>query len=199
MLINSIELGAVIFLTVLLAVFIARYEKQRRALEELKKQRSDIEFQARQKALRLLDEARDKAMKIIIEATSKADKDQINISAQLHEVAQQQQEIYKQMLQNVSKTVEGEAMREITGLTQSLEKETIEVQKSIEEKLQEQYNKTAVELDQYKINKLKEINLRLVDMLSDISRTLIGKSLSTDEHTEVVVKTLAEAKKKYGL
>ena len=199
MLLNSIELVAVILLTILNAVFISKFISERSKVEELKKQRSEIEYQARQKALRLLDEARDKAMSIIIDATSRADKDKISISDQLQQVAKEQQEIYKQMLLNVSKNVESEALREINGLTQSLEKETIEVQKSIEEKLQVEYNRTASELDQYKINKLKEINLRLVDMISDISRTLIGKGLNSDEHTELVIRTLADAKKKYGL
>lgn len=189
---------AVIILAIVLALLLARNDKQRREIEELKKQRSEIEFQARQKALRLLQDAREKGMQIILEATTRAGKDQNNITLELTKVAEQQQEIYKQMLQNISKSVGDEAVREINNLTNVLESETSGVQKLVSQKLEEEYKSISVEIENYKSQKLKDINSRLRDMLLDISRVMIGKNINQDDHTELILKLLNETKQKHG-
>ncbi len=199
MIFSYFELVALIVLIAALGWLLKLYEQKRREVEELKKQRTEIEFQARQKAVRLLEEARDKGMKIVLEATAKAGRDQTEITEELRKLGEEQQDIYKQMIQSISKKVEKEAVREINQLSEVLEMETAGVQKMVGEKLEEEYKKSAIEIDQYKLQKLREINLKLRDLITDISRTVIGKNISIEEHSDLVIKALAEAKQKYGL
>lgn len=187
MFLNSIAIFAVIILASALAILISKLEKQRKEIEQLKAQRIDIEFQARQKALRLLEDAREKGIEIIMDATVKAGKDKSEIANDWNKITNEQLDIYKQMIQTISKSAEKESVRKLSDLN-----------KAIDTEISTELKKVSEEMQIYKDQKIKDVNQKLREYVIDISRTLVGKSLTHEEHVDLVMKSLTESEQKYG-
>jgi type II secretory pathway component PulJ len=190
----SFEFIAVIILAVVLAAVLRSYDNLWRELSRIKKEKEDIEERARTHALKILDEAKDKALEIVEDAQLKAEKNKLIVEEKLDEVSSAQIDKYKEVVQNISKVVEGEAVRELDQFKNILEKETLEAQKIIGSKINDQYSKVTEELENYRLRKITELDNKAFEVIKLVVNKIIGKTISTEEHAQLVVKALEEAK-----
>jgi len=77
-----------------------------------------------------------------------------------------------------------------------------EFTKRLEEKVQgdvdKELLKVAEEIDNYKATRMRIVDERIVDILEEIMRTVIGKKMSLADQSELIYKALEEAKKEHA-
>ena len=75
----------------------------------------------------------------------------------------------------------------------SMERKTLEAENEAERKVEEKYQQVEAELETYKQERLKEINNSVMHILHAVSENILGKSLSVEEHQDLIYQALEEA------
>lgn len=190
----TFELFAVIILAIVLAVVLKAYDNLSRELSRIKHEKEVIEERARHHAQKIVNEAKDKALGIVEGAQIKVEKSNEEVEERLNKVSEDQIGQYKQVLHNISKSIEDGALREMQEFKKTLEMETIDAQKIIGKRIEEQYTDATRNLEEYRLRKLKELNNSLFETLKLVSRKVLGRTMSVEDHGDLVVKALEEAR-----
>lgn len=191
----SFELFAVMGLVLVLALVLRSYDSALRELRRYRSERELIKNDARKKAVEIVEEARDKALRLLERAEIDASEGRNVVEEGLREAAQKQLDNYKNVLQSMSKDIEGISEREIDEFRKALEMETVAVQKVVGAKLEQRYEQVNRELEEYRVRKLKEINDRLYEITKEAVKIGTGRTISGQMQTELIVEALEEAKR----
>lgn len=183
----NIELIVIVGLCLVLGLVLAGYDKVLRELNRFKKSREEINAEAREKAVRMLESARDKAVEIVSEAKIGSVRESEDIERRLGEVSSQKLEEYKQMLQNISKSVETTAVRELSEFKKSLEVETTMGQKAVGERVNQ-------ELADYKAMKIQQVDEQVKAAVKKITLDVLGRAISAEDQNKIVISALERAK-----
>ncbi len=111
------------------------YEKEKE-LRGLKSRRESMEAHAREKALRILEDARDKSLGMLRDVRINAEDLIQSLDRRVDAVSRSELDAYKNTIQNISKTVETDALREIKEFREALQIETVGVQKAVSVKFE---------------------------------------------------------------
>jgi hypothetical protein len=103
-----------------------------------------------------------------------------------------------QIIKDVSEDLKKEAVSELVEFKDVLHKETIESQELVRKKVNLEYEQMEKELEKYKEVKLKEIDGAIYHILADVTRNVLGKALSLEDHQELVMSSLEEARRQGG-
>jgi vacuolar-type H+-ATPase subunit H len=98
------------------------------------------------------------------------------------------------VLEEATHSIEEELKHEVDEFKEVLRKETVGTQKEVEAKIQAEYTKIEKELTAYKTRQLQMIDETIYDILHDVSKRVFGEALSMEDHQELVIKALVEAK-----
>ena len=99
------------------------------------------------------------------------------------------------ILGSLSKNIKEEVSESINDLKQSIAKETFESQKVLDQKVKEEYTEIQKELDAYKKEQQEKLDEKLSNLLVDVAKKSLGISFSVNQHQEVILNLLEEAKK----
>ncbi|MFH1648227.1 MAG: hypothetical protein ABIA11_00665, partial [Patescibacteria group bacterium] len=102
-------------------------------------------------------------------------------------------------LVQTTETLKKEALSDITEFKEMLEEETMGAKEELEDKVKADYAQVEAEIDTYRQKKLKELNNKVLDILSNIYLEVIGKELDQPKYEEMVLKLLDEQVRKSGL
>lgn len=97
-------------------------------------------------------------------------------------------------LKNMSKTIESDVKKEIDEFANAMEKETVDIQEEVKQKIENEYQKVQGEIQAYKEDEMKKIEASVYPLLQRVTELTLGKSLSVDDQTALVIKALEEAK-----
>lgn len=100
------------------------------------------------------------------------------------------------VLGDLSKDLKKEVTESINDLKENILKETVESQKMIDTKVGEAYVEVQKELDAYKKEQIEKINDQLSNLLVDVASKSLGVSFSVNQHQDVILNILEEAKKR---
>jgi hypothetical protein len=190
------EVVMILGLCGLLGVALAAYERQERELKAIKKRQEQIEDKARERAFKILEDAKDRSLGILKEARIVAEENKEAIGKRLDEVADKQIKGYEDVLQTISKTVETDTVRELEEFEHALKLETVGAEQAVEKKLETEFANVRAEIEKYKQMKLKVVDEKMIGIIEEVTRAVIGKNLSLIDHAEIVMQALEEAKKK---
>jgi hypothetical protein len=173
--------------------------------------------QAREKAIKMIDEANNKALDIISKATLSTDTVSETFKQEMSHTSSIQvkefkkatsdfTKVYFQILQdlkiknieafqNVSKDIEINTTKEITNFKESMEKLTTLSQNEAKKKIDADYTVLKKEMEDYKNQELQKVEEGIYELLENVSKLVLGKALSLSEHEELIEKSLKEAKK----
>jgi|PlaIllAssembly_1097288.scaffolds.fasta_scaffold299850_2 hypothetical protein len=188
------EILGVIILSLALAVVLFAYERLLRENRGLRRNKDNLELSSREQAAKLVREAREKAVGILGEAKVDVGKWQEVMDQELDKLIQAQIIEYKERLHNVSKSVEEEVKNEAGDLRKALEMETIEAEKAAAVRLQEEYARVDKQIEEYRQTKLTQIEKNITDVLKEVSRKFIGKTINFDDQTDMIIEALEKAK-----
>lgn len=190
----DVQFLALIIVCLVLAIVLAAYDRLMRRFQGMKSMQAELEIRARDKATKMIEEARDKAMLILNQANLQASGNQQELDKKLRDVAEKQLEVYKEIVQNISKEIETEAMGEIDGFKKLLQQETSGVQQTVAQRIDQQYVEATRQIEAYKGAKMKEFDVRAEDVAREFCKIVVGKTLTFDDQTELIKQALEEAK-----
>ncbi|OGC99980.1 hypothetical protein A2701_00865 [Candidatus Amesbacteria bacterium RIFCSPHIGHO2_01_FULL_47_34] len=193
----GIELIAIVLLSAVLAVVLAGYDQRVKEINSLKEEQEETERKARQQALRIIEDARNKAISILQQVTIDTQRQKELLDSQVGEITQQQLKEYKQYLQKVSKEIEKGVEAQAKDYQKILEIETVGAEKVVAAKIEEGYIKAEKDVEVYKQKLMDKAREEIVVIIAEASQELLGKTITIDDQTELIMQALEEAKKQH--
>jgi len=190
----------------LVVVYLKLLGKYQNLKEKLEKELGIVSLEeTEKKAKAMLEDARVKAGEIMTHAQifSTNEKnvllEELNKSAKVY--SQKYQESLKfaqdeavRMIGSIPATIKSELMVRIEKFRTSIESDLVNSQKAISASVKEAYQKAEVEIEEYKLLRLKQVDESIMKIIEDVSRKVIAKEITSDEHEKLVTKALSEAK-----
>jgi len=204
-----ISISSLIVLLVAVVILYLRMVKKYIDLKEGKDKEIDPQtliYQAQEKAQRILEKAEGEARDIVSKAKTFLDLNQNLVAKELEQATKIYAKKYQQillatqdhilkMLQNIPKDTKDILLAEIASIRAQLGEET---QKSMEEAkrlVTEAYQKAEAEVEEYRNERLRNIDESIVMILKEVARKVLAKEISQEEHEKLVLKALEEAKR----
>jgi hypothetical protein len=214
----TITLAAVVVSYILLLQKMKRIERDRNRIDKrIRDHATVLLHSAHKQALSIVSSAHDKA-KLLLQSTkeftteskerlaSELDQEEkaqeavvVNANKEfsqmyeqfLHSLEQDTSALFKTAVETLGKSVDSE----IGDFKSTLLKETIASQLDAEEKVKTAYREVEKEIQAYKTEKLKSIDDTFYKIISESTKEVLGKSLSMDDHREVIFKGLEQMKR----
>lgn len=212
---------AIFILSISLGAIVISYTKTVRKLHDLYKEKSTAQKEMLKKSDHILEEAREKALKIVSDANLFDDSTKKMFDQELKMIQEGQVKtleklsydllnVYQKeltdlkennikLMSNISKDIENSVIAELKDFREILKKETYDSQKIVETKIEETYKATQKEIEDYKTERLKKVEGQIFEIIQNVSREVLGKTLSRDEHEQLVMDALEKAKKEGAL
>lgn len=102
-------------------------------------------------------------------------------------------------LVETTETLKKEALSDVDEFKNMLKAETIEVKEELGDKMRADYAQVEAEIKSYKEEKVKELNDRVLDILSEVYTEVIGKDLDQKKYEEMVLRLLKDEIRVSGL
>lgn len=177
---DLLALLAIVFLSTTLLAMLTNYIRLQRKARRLQDEEDAIKAKAHQKAKDIIDTAQDAAFQIASDAVVKAEENRKLVQDKIEDIAAKQLREYQKMVHSASSNIEEE------------------VAKNLELKMDEAFKQAQVEIAAYKAEREKELRQMTESVVKKASREIIGKSIDTSTHTDLVLKALEDAKHEYG-
>ncbi len=100
--------------------------------------------------------------------------------------------IYK----SATKDIERVTLDEVKSFEQQLKQETTGQQKIVEEKIQQAFIHAQQEIDTYKKERLEKITTEIEALLQEVTKDVLGKRLSFQDHQELIREAITKAEEK---
>lgn len=187
----------------------SRYVK---LLEE--REREKINFEAQSVAV--AEEAQRQAESLLREATAKAEEivkrsqlltDDLSqkLAQDLQRLPQVQEEVYrqvfegveketKQLLVQVAKEMQQQAMDQTKSFGAVLQKEAINSQESVKQMIADAYARAEQEIEAYKKQRMAQVDASIQQLVAEVSREVLGKVLTSRDHEDLVIQALEKGK-----
>jgi hypothetical protein len=102
-------------------------------------------------------------------------------------------------LYEATEAMKKEAISGVNELKTAIKKETLGAQQMLEDKIQTEYSKIEGEVDIYKQEKIKNLNRKIFDMLSEIYSQVIMQDLDQNKHEKLILDLLKQEIRKSGI
>ncbi|OGZ47304.1 MAG: hypothetical protein A3J55_00110 [Candidatus Ryanbacteria bacterium RIFCSPHIGHO2_02_FULL_45_17b] len=110
-------------------------------------------------------------------------------------MAERAQEEYLTTLHEASQAMAGDAKHTLDMFEIFLKEQTIGYKQQMEKKIDDLRNKVNEQVNEYKKEKLKRVDKAINEIVILVAKIVIGRSLNIQEHNELVLRALDEAKK----
>lgn len=154
---------------------------------KIKRKAQKLEEHARDKSHHIVEHAQDRAEEIIHIAQSIGEHESETIDSEITASAAQLSAEFKRVA-----SVEIEAFRK------AMQSSTLDAQSAARAKIEEAEKRVSRELAAYKLEREKEIERDILMIVKDTVTKVTGKVISLDDHKELVLKALREARRKRG-
>lgn len=114
------------------------------------------------------------------------------LQKQIHETA-------TKVLQDVSQSVRSDTEKSVAQFQQTLSNEMKKSQEQVRQSIESGYANVVREIDEYKVLLLGQVERHIYEIVRTTTKKVIGSSLSIEEHQELIVKALEEAKREHIL
>jgi uncharacterized protein (UPF0333 family) len=203
-------------LVVLVAIFWT-YRQNKKVEKILHTQEKEIIEKAHKKAEEIILQAGDKAHQIVSQSEILKQELINSIETNFKEVASKDlgllenksveiNEFYKNLLDSIStqhlkktgetlKSIDEIVQKELADFREVLKKETVQSEDIVLKRANEEYVKIKKDIDAYREEKIKEINLAVNQMILKVSEEVLGKALNMNEHQKLITDSLEQALK----
>mgnify|MGYP001565047615 CR=1 FL=1 len=207
----------IFILSLSLGAIVIYYTNTLRKLQALNNEKITTQKDLLKKSDLILEEAREKALKIISDANLFDDSTRKLFDQELKRIGEGQVKtleklsydllnIYQKelgelkdnnikMVNIISKDIENSTVAELKDFKEILKKETFESQKIVEDKIEDAYKIAQKEIEDYKLERIKKVEGQIYEIIQNVSKIVLGKTLSLQEHEQLVIDALEKAKK----
>lgn len=99
------------------------------------------------------------------------------------------------IVNSITKDIESDTLSELKDFKEILKKETYASQKIVEQKIEKDYEEAKKAIDAYKAEKIKVIEDDIYKVLQTVSVLVLGKALSLQDHENLIIDALNQAKR----
>lgn len=203
------------------SVFLKRMRISSGDLEQQKREQYEkaeaLIGQARQESLRIIEEGNKKASEILQKTEAIKQETEKHFADVLEEVSKKETErivqisgeliaAYRQMLEGTkqqytaaaaatAQEMAGDAQKSLGAFQEFLKDQTSRYQGALKQQVQEGFLNAQKEINDYRRDSLRKVEEAIYRILSTVSKAVFGKALSMEEHQELVIRSLDEAKK----
>lgn len=103
------------------------------------------------------------------------------------------------LVKKLTQDIETNITKDLGDFKQILEQETISSQKIVGQKIENQYETTRKEVEAYKLEELRKVDQKIQQLIETTSAAVIHKSLSLNDHYDLVQEALQNAKEQLKL
>ena len=107
----------------------------------------------------------------------------------------EEQEKSLDLIQNLSRDFQAEMQKTLESIKEGLSKENLNPYKILEQKLNAEYDSAVKQIESYKLARIEKLDRGIIKTLEVASLAAFGKVISLQEHKELIVKALEDAKK----
>lgn len=129
---------------------------------------------ARKRGRAIVEEAKIKALSIIAEA----------YGTEIQKIAAE-----------IAVEFKNEALVEMTRFKKELEEKIVIVEGAAERVLDAEYDEIKLEIERYKASKITQIDSTAREVLTDVTKKVLGKSIDLRAHEDLVIAALEDAKR----
>ena len=154
----------------------------------------DADYQ-RRKAEKILENAKEKYAQVISQSYKKAQ--QVIADAKVFNEETKEKVLGElgKSIQNITSEIKNETLEEVRDFGQEL-KEEVKVQEEASQKvIADKYDQVNAEIEQYRKNKITEIDKSAVKAVEEVTKNILTKSLDLSGHEEFILEALENAKK----
>jgi len=214
----SFSIISLVFTTLLLGfvlgVVIISYRKILDNLHTLRQKELEMKEKSHHEADQIIEQARTNAMEIVAGANSFASQQQKEINAELAKFSANQQSQYEQALEaikshtvdavekiaaDVKTTTLADFKQLLKNLEQQIESSKSDFRTNLSNLYQKDYEEAKKQLEEYKKQSLASIDANSKEIIKDYSIKVFGRMLSYEEHEDLIMESLEEAKKNHVL
>lgn len=110
-------------------------------------------------------------------------------------IAQAYGEEIQKIASEIAVEFKNEAMVELARFKKELEEKIVIVEGAAEKVLAEEYDEIKAEIERYKASKIAQIDFTAREVLTDVTKKVLGKSIDLRAHEDLVIKSLEDAKR----
>lgn len=172
-------------------------------------------LQATEQAQSIIAEAEKKAAEIIKSTQTTAKDAQVSIDNQRNVLNQELEELknnyanlYKEalksaqdeaikLLQSIPEDVRGSVETQISGIRTTIQDRVDKAADDAKKQVEDAYQKAEAEVENYKRQRLKQVDESIIVILQEVSRKVLSREITREEHEKLVMKALEEAKRQH--
>ena len=204
-------ISTTLLLGFVLGVIIISYRRILSEVNDLREQKIKSQQAITDETQKVIQEAREKAINIMDQAKIVPEDEKRKIMDDLSVITQSQEHLYQQAVSDIKQKSEEEMTKmssdiqknvliEIKNLLENFKTElklsNEELQKSFSQKYQSELEQANRQIEDYKKYVNSNIDRKAKDILKDFSIQVLGKVISPEDHEDLIIKALEEAKKK---
>lgn len=110
-------------------------------------------------------------------------------------IAQAYGEEIQKIAGEIAVEFKNEALVEMTRFKKELEEKIVMVEGAAEKVLAEEYDEIKAEIERYKASKISQIDSTAREILIDVTKKVLGKSIDLRAHEDLVIQSLEDAKR----
>jgi len=110
------------------------------------------------------------------------------------ELIEKSQDESSRDMRNLTRRLEEELLSEIEAFKNNLHQEVIESEHIVEERVHSEYEALKGELARFKKQRLASIDREIAEIVERVGKEVLGKSISTRDHEDLIIKALEQAK-----
>jgi F0F1-type ATP synthase membrane subunit b/b' len=203
-------ISALVLLLIGLVLAYLRLVGKTMAMKEERRRESGagILEEAQKKSEGMIEAARAKAQEIVNNAQIFSNTQAGIIQKEVQNANQLNTERYQQSLQSVQnesirmlssvpKDVSAALTSQLVNIRATIQSEIEKASSAAKAQVDNAYKKAEMEVESYKLQRLKQIDDSIISILEEVSRKVLAKQISHDEHEKLVMKALDEAKRQH--
>lgn len=176
------------FFATMLIVLISMYDRK-------KKEEEHARDQAYKKAVVILEEAKNKSLNIIKESNERARR----MIKETDLAVDESKEYVHDQLKSAAEAFKTDVIKEVKDYGSELHKEALETEKEFKDKIAQEYQKVQVELDNYKKDRMKEIDKRSLLVIEEVVKEYFASTMTPQDHLDFIRQILEKHKKPFEL
>lgn len=173
---------------------------------DLRSKRKTYEKDALERSQKILDKAIIEASGIISKAQVLGEEVRSKISDSTTQISDNQKDVYQKVLdevrnqlyevvQKASQDIKQDAQEEIASFANSVRQETIATESEVKTKISQEYINLERDLEEYKRTKMIETAEQVEKLVAVVSKKVFTESLTPENHKDLILRALEEAKK----
>lgn len=196
---------SLVFTTMLLGfvlgIVVISYRKILERLHQLQQKELEVKEKMHSEAQKILDDAYQKAAKIFADADLLKSEQGKVLERQIKAFNEQQDKTYQNIVNDIKKQtvdiIEQVATESKEVIIADFKNMTSAFQNQISAQYQKDYAAVQAEINDYKEKLKEDLKTRSVQILQEVAKRVFGKVIPIEDHEELIVKALEEAKKQH--